>query len=172
MHLTLFGLTHFLSLFTMSTIDSMPAFVHRHHHHLHSPFQIHSCIQTLFAMFNVYCLLSASPGSSHFRQLGISFIFVYTGNQIGESCVDLVRSFVCSSSLSTIDNHFLRPHCCGLSIRYTIAFYLAFSYALLESHLQGHRPNRTIQFAVRFERHATKSALCTQPVFVQVLRRV
>lgn len=42
--------------------------------------QIESLFQISLAIFDTYCLAEASPGSTHFRSFGISFLFVYSGN--------------------------------------------------------------------------------------------
>ncbi|KAI1286627.1 hypothetical protein HDE_10706 [Halotydeus destructor] len=42
---------------------------------------VESCLQIIFAAFDTYCLFEAAPGSRHFRTFGISFLFVYAGNE-------------------------------------------------------------------------------------------
>jgi len=42
---------------------------------------IESFLLLLLAIFDLYCLLVARPGSRHFRSFGFSFIFVYSGNR-------------------------------------------------------------------------------------------
>ncbi|XP_003737882.1 uncharacterized protein LOC100900661 [Galendromus occidentalis] len=46
---------------------------------------IYALIECLFmiclVIFDIYCLAEAQPGSRHFRYFGISFLFVYSGNQ-------------------------------------------------------------------------------------------
>lgn len=37
----------------------------------------------ILAIFDIYCLAEAQPGSTHYRYFGISFLFVYSGNQHG-----------------------------------------------------------------------------------------
>jgi len=39
-----------------------------------------SILQLVLALFDLYCLLEARPGSRHHRTLGFSFVFVYAGN--------------------------------------------------------------------------------------------
>lgn len=41
---------------------------------------LESLLQMALAVFDTYCLAEASPGSTHFRSFGISFLFVYSGN--------------------------------------------------------------------------------------------
>ncbi|XP_054709071.1 uncharacterized protein LOC129218773 [Uloborus diversus] len=45
---------------------------------------VYSMVQSFFmivlAVFDVYCLAEAAPGSIHYRYFGISFLFVYSGN--------------------------------------------------------------------------------------------
>jgi uncharacterized membrane protein YgcG len=41
---------------------------------------VESLFQISLAIFDTYCLAEASPGSTHFRSFGISFLFVYSGN--------------------------------------------------------------------------------------------
>ena len=50
----------------------------------HSLSQLESLLQIVIAVFDIYCLIEAAPGSKHFRSFGISFMFVYSGNQHGE----------------------------------------------------------------------------------------
>ncbi|XP_074598036.1 uncharacterized protein LOC141852801 [Brevipalpus obovatus] len=38
-------------------------------------------LQIILAFFDLYCLTEAAPGSRHFRGFGISFLFVYSGNE-------------------------------------------------------------------------------------------
>ncbi|XP_053207095.1 uncharacterized protein LOC128391269 [Panonychus citri] len=42
---------------------------------------IESLMQIILAVFDTYCLFEAAPGSKHFRSVGISFLFVYSGNE-------------------------------------------------------------------------------------------
>ncbi|RWS04926.1 uncharacterized protein B4U79_06174 [Dinothrombium tinctorium] len=42
---------------------------------------VQSVIQIIIATFDAYCLLEARKGSKHFRSFGISFLFVYSGNE-------------------------------------------------------------------------------------------
>ncbi|KAH9410265.1 hypothetical protein TYRP_010023 [Tyrophagus putrescentiae] len=42
---------------------------------------LQSLLQISLAVFDIYCLIEAAPGSKHFRSFGISFMFVYSGNQ-------------------------------------------------------------------------------------------
>ncbi|XP_054158696.1 uncharacterized protein LOC128957004 [Oppia nitens] len=42
---------------------------------------IESLFQISLAIFDTYCLAEAAPGTTHFRSFGISFLFVYSGNQ-------------------------------------------------------------------------------------------
>ncbi|GFR26113.1 uncharacterized protein TNCT_379681 [Trichonephila clavata] len=35
----------------------------------------------VLVIFDIYCLAEAQPGSTHYRYFGISFLFVYSGNQ-------------------------------------------------------------------------------------------
>ncbi|XP_064482343.1 uncharacterized protein LOC135395074 [Ornithodoros turicata] len=46
---------------------------------------IYSIVESIFmiflAIFDIYCLAEASPGSRHYRYIGFSFLFVYSGNQ-------------------------------------------------------------------------------------------
>ena len=41
-------------------------------------------MQICLAIFDLYCLIEAAPGSKHSRNFGISFLFVYSGNQHGQ----------------------------------------------------------------------------------------
>ncbi|KAJ6215907.1 hypothetical protein RDWZM_010407 [Blomia tropicalis] len=41
---------------------------------------LESILQITLAIFDIYCLVEAAPGSKHFRSFGISFMFVYSGN--------------------------------------------------------------------------------------------
>lgn len=47
--------------------------------------QLQAILQLSLAIFDIYCLVEAAPGSKHFRSFGISFLFVYSGNQYGNS---------------------------------------------------------------------------------------
>ncbi|XP_022657334.1 uncharacterized protein LOC111270204 isoform X2 [Varroa jacobsoni] len=46
---------------------------------------LYALVECLFmiclVVFDIYCLAEALPGSRHFRYFGISFLFVYSGNQ-------------------------------------------------------------------------------------------
>lgn len=42
---------------------------------------IESVILLSLAIFDLYCLIEARPGSRHFRSFGFSFLFVYSGNR-------------------------------------------------------------------------------------------
>ncbi|GFT07658.1 uncharacterized protein NPIL_214291 [Nephila pilipes] len=46
---------------------------------------VYSTVECVFmmilAIFDIYCLAEAQPGSTHYRYFGISFLFVYSGNQ-------------------------------------------------------------------------------------------
>lgn len=42
---------------------------------------VQSIFQVTIAIFDLYCLIEARPGSRHFRSFGFSFVFVYAGNQ-------------------------------------------------------------------------------------------
>ena len=42
---------------------------------------VQSILQVVIALFDLYCLIEARPGSRHFRSFGFSFVFVYAGNQ-------------------------------------------------------------------------------------------
>lgn len=52
--------------------------------------QLQSLLQISLAVFDIYCLIEAAPGSKHFRSFGISFMFVYSGNQHGKHTVKLL----------------------------------------------------------------------------------
>lgn len=43
---------------------------------------VEAIFQILIAVFDLYCLIEARPGSRHFRSFGFSFVFVYAGNEI------------------------------------------------------------------------------------------
>ncbi|KFM81473.1 hypothetical protein X975_25850, partial [Stegodyphus mimosarum] len=42
---------------------------------------VESVFMIILAIFDTYCLIEAQPGSIHYRYFGISFLFVYSGNQ-------------------------------------------------------------------------------------------
>ncbi|KAG8190709.1 hypothetical protein JTE90_004212 [Oedothorax gibbosus] len=42
---------------------------------------VESTLMIILAIFDIYCLAEAQPGSIHYRYFGISFLFVYSGNQ-------------------------------------------------------------------------------------------
>ncbi|KAF8784509.1 uncharacterized protein LOC129958120 [Argiope bruennichi] len=42
---------------------------------------VESAFMIILAIFDIYCLAEAQPGSVHYRYFGISFLFVYSGNQ-------------------------------------------------------------------------------------------
>ena len=69
-------------------------------------------------IFDIYCLAEAAPGSRHFRYFGISFLFVYSGNQHGESELKLeMKSFL---RLESCD--LLGPLSFGLIAQYVVLF--------------------------------------------------
>jgi hypothetical protein len=43
---------------------------------------IQGILQMTIALFDLYCLIEARPGSRHHRSFGFSFVFVYAGNRI------------------------------------------------------------------------------------------
>lgn len=62
---------------------------------------VESVFMILLAVFDVYCLAEASPGSTHYRYFGFSFLFVYSGNQHVRNLLITVSviSFVMSVAL-------------------------------------------------------------------------
>ncbi|KAL3234062.1 hypothetical protein MRX96_022811 [Rhipicephalus microplus] len=66
---------------------------------------IFSIVESIFmitlTVFDVYCLAEASPGSTHYRYFGFSFLFVYSGNQHVRNLLITVSviSFVISVAL-------------------------------------------------------------------------
>lgn len=54
---------------------------------------IQAMFQMVIAIFDLYCLIEARPGSRHFRSFGFSFVFVYAGNE------HIRRSLIASSLL-------------------------------------------------------------------------
>ncbi|KPM04806.1 hypothetical protein QR98_0032600 [Sarcoptes scabiei] len=46
---------------------------------------LESILQIALSIFDLYCLIEAAPGTKHSRNFGISFMFVYSGNQHSKS---------------------------------------------------------------------------------------
>jgi hypothetical protein len=55
-------------------------------------FQLLSLFTIFTAMFDIYCLSQASPGSTHYGYYIISFEFVYVGNVHGKVVILNVTS--------------------------------------------------------------------------------
>ncbi|KAF8793931.1 hypothetical protein HNY73_001960 [Argiope bruennichi] len=47
----------------------------------HRHFEVQSIFTQILAIFDLYVLIEASPGSTHYRYFGINFLFVYSGNK-------------------------------------------------------------------------------------------
>lgn len=69
--------------------------VYKHVSHLLFSLQVECLFMIGLVVFDIYCLAEASPGSRHYRYFGISFLFVYSGNQHGKhlnfSCQFLMK---------------------------------------------------------------------------------
>ncbi|KAH8040755.1 hypothetical protein HPB51_012925 [Rhipicephalus microplus] len=63
--------------------------------------RVESIFMITLTVFDVYCLAEASPGSTHYRYFGFSFLFVYSGNQHVRNLLITVSviSFVISIAL-------------------------------------------------------------------------
>lgn len=62
---------------------------------------VESILMIVLAVFDIYCLAEASPGSRHYRYFGFSFLFVYSGNQHVRNLLIMcsVISFIASVGL-------------------------------------------------------------------------
>lgn len=60
---------------------------------------VESILLLFLAMFDLYCLFEARPGSRHFRSYGFSFLFVYSGNRYVRLSLILVSIILALSAL-------------------------------------------------------------------------
>jgi len=56
-------------------------------------FQVLSLFTIFTAMFDIYCLSQAAPGSTHYGYYIISFEFVYVGNVHGKASLVYITNF-------------------------------------------------------------------------------
>lgn len=59
------------------------------------------------ALFDLYCLFEARPGSRHFRSFGFSFLFVYSGNRYVRQALILTTSLLALCAIALFISSFI-----------------------------------------------------------------